>query len=86
MKDITNEEKLIAEMLYKRFGCILLSKSECSRAIGRSISSLDRDRKSGCGIPYIQENNSNVYYSITDIAKFIAPKKIKTVDSDFFIG
>jgi hypothetical protein len=79
-----NEEKVIVELLYKKFGCVLLSKSECSRAIGRSISSLDRDRKNGCGIPYLQENRSNVYYSITDIAKYMSDRKIKTVSIDMY--
>jgi len=79
-----DEEKLIAELLYKKFGCVLLSKSECSRAIGRSISSLDRDRKNSCGIPYIQENKSNVYYSITDIAKYMSDRKIKTASYGSF--
>ncbi len=75
---VSSEEKIIIELLYKRFRCVLLSRSECSLAISRSVSSLDRDRKNGVGIPYIQESRANIYYSIVDIAKFISTKKIKT--------
>ena len=74
-----NEEKMIFEVLYNKYKTLLLCKKECSREVNRSISSLDRDRKNAIGMQYIQENNGNVYYPITEIAKFILKSQIKTI-------
>ena len=76
MKD---EEKMIFELLYKKYKTLLLGKKECSRELNRSISSLDRDRKNAVGLQYIKESNGNVYYPITEIAKYILKSQIKTV-------
>lgn len=73
-----DENKFIAELLYKRFGSLLLSKSQCSSAVGQSICNLDRQRQQNIGIPFHKQGNSNVYYSITDIAQYIVDNKIKT--------
>lgn len=79
-----NEEIFITEMLYKKHGRILLSKKECSAVVGRSISSLDRDRKNASGISYIQEDKANVYYAITDIALYVVNNKVQTTSLNLF--
>ncbi len=74
-----DEEKMIFELLYNKYKTLLLGKKECSCEVNRSISSLDRDRKNATGMQYIQENNGNVYYPITEIVKFILNSQTKTI-------
>jgi hypothetical protein len=72
------DEKVIFEVLYSKHKKMLLSKKECSVEINRSCSSLDRDRKDGLGIQYIKESNGNIYYPLTEIARYIVSSAIKT--------
>jgi DNA-binding PadR family transcriptional regulator len=49
-----------------------------SSETGQSISTLDRLRKSGLGCGYIKENKGDVYYPLTELAKYYCNKVIKT--------
>jgi hypothetical protein len=75
---MTEEQKALFELLYKKYKKLLLSKKECSVELNRSCSSLDRCRKSGLGIQYIKESNGNIYYPLTEIVKFIYTSQTKT--------
>lgn len=72
-------EKIIFEVLYTKYKKLLLSKKECSLEINRSCSSLDRDRKDGFGMQYIKQSNGNIYYPLTEIARYIICSQIKTI-------
>jgi len=75
---MTNDEKVVFEVLYNRYKKLLLSKKECASLINRSCSSLDRDRKQAIGLQYIKEKNGNVYYPLTEIVKFVVNSQTKT--------
>jgi len=76
---MTNEEKMMFDVLYSKYNKLLLNKKECSIVINRSCSSLDRDRKQALGMQYIKEQNGNVYYPLTEIVKFVTNSQIRTV-------
>lgn len=80
-QETTNPEVLkIIDLLFSKYSTILLSKKQTAFITNQSVSSLDRDRKQGIGIEYIQETEtSNVYYSIYSIAEYLVAKKIKTL-------
>lgn len=73
------EEKAIVEMLYKKYQKLVLCKKECSIEVNRSCSSLDRDRKNGTGMQYIKNDNGNIYYPISEIARFVVYSVKKTI-------
>jgi len=75
---MSNDEKMMFEVLYNKYKKLLLSKKECSYEINRSCSSLDRDRKNSIGMQYIKEKNGNVYYPLTEIVKYIFNSQRKT--------
>lgn len=76
----TEEKKKIIEILYKQFGSFKLSKGQSARILGISISSLDRQRKSGVGMSYSQQNKtSSVYYRLKVIADYIVDNDIQTI-------
>jgi hypothetical protein len=72
------DEKVIFEVLYTKYKKLLLSKKECSVEVNRSSSSLDRDRRSAVGMQYIKQSNGNVYYPLSEIAKYIVCSQVKT--------
>lgn len=79
-EQLVKEEQIrIENMLFLKFGQIQLSKQITANLMGFSVSKLDRLRGSGVFIPYFKETEtSNVMYAITDIAKYLSEKKIKT--------
>jgi hypothetical protein len=82
LKQNNNQEfnQLLSLLNQKFDGKILLSKSECASVLNCSVSSLDRQKKLGVGVEYIQETpRSNVFYSIDSIANHIINSKKKTL-------
>ena len=79
-EQLVKEEQIrIENMLFLKFGQIQLSKQITAKLMGFSASKLDKLRGMGLCIPYSKETEtSNVMYSITDIAKYLSEKKIKT--------
>lgn len=77
----TNPEVLkIVDLLFSKYSKVLLNKQETAFLVGCSISTLDRLRKIGRGVEFVQETDtSNVYYSIYSIAQWLSQNKIKTV-------
>lgn len=68
---MSQQEQVLTKMLHEKYGKLLLSKKECSQEIGRSCSSLDRDRKQALGIQYIKQSDGNIYYPISEIASYL---------------
>lgn len=77
---MTNQEQSkIVDLLFAKYSKIMLSKRETSAVTGLSISTLDRLRRDGLGIEYIQPTDtSNVYYSIHSISEYLVRNKILT--------
>ena len=67
---MSNDEKVLFETLYAKYKKMAISKKEMSMETGVSISTLDRQRKSGLGCSYIKKNNSDVFYPLQEIAKY----------------
>jgi len=68
---MSQQEQMLIKMLHEKYGKLLLTKKECSIEVGRSCSSLDRDRQSGLGIQYKKNDDGNIYYPIHEVASYI---------------
>ena len=81
--EISNEINMYANILFDKFGKLLLTTEETSTVINRSVISLKRDRGEGVGIPttYIGKGTGSdkSLYTIHDIAKFISSRKRKVL-------
>jgi hypothetical protein len=75
---MSQQEQVLTKMLHEKYGKLLLSKKECSQEIGRSCSSLDRDRQNSIGIQFLKQSDGNIYYPISEIASYLTRVK-KTV-------
>lgn len=72
------QEKIIFDTLYAKHNKIALSKKEMSLESGQSISTLDRLRKQGLGCAYIKHGNGDIFYPLTELAKYYSNSIIKT--------
>ena len=64
------DEKIVFETLYAKHRKMALSKKEMSLESGVSVSTLDRLRRSGIGCGYIKEDKGDVFYPLTELAKY----------------
>ncbi len=76
---MSSDEKIIFDSLYSKYKKLLLSKKECSRELNKSIATLDRERRNAVGVQYIKEGQGDVFYPLTEIARYIVGKQIKTI-------
>ena len=67
---MTSDERVLFETLYSKYKKIAISKKEMSLETGQSISTLDRLRKSGIGCAYIKKGNGDIFYPLTELAKY----------------
>lgn len=79
MKVMNSEEKIIFDTLYQKYKKIALSKKEMSRETGQSISTLDRLRKNGLGCSYIKQGKGDIFYPLSELAKYYVNSTIKTL-------
>ncbi len=75
---MSGEEKIIFESLYGKYNKLLLSKKECSRELNKSTATLDRERSMAVGVQYIKEGKGDVFYPLTEIARYIVTSQKKT--------
>jgi len=75
---VNNEEEIIFKTLYTKHNKMALSKKEMSLESGLSTSTLDRLRKAGLGCSYIKEKNGDVFYPLTELAKYYTNSVIQT--------
>lgn len=76
MNDI---QKDMFQVLFNQYGTMNLSKKQCSKITGKSISKLESDKRLGIGISYKQETDvSNVYYPLQNIVEYLTVGNIKT--------
>ena len=68
------ENKVILDLLYNKYGKVLLTTDETAHELNRSTLSLIRDRSSNKGLKFVKPSKTTqgrVYYSIADIAEHI---------------
>jgi hypothetical protein len=75
---MNQDEQLVFQTLYAKHGKIALCKKEMSSETGQSISTLDRLRKQGLGCGYIKEDKGDVFYPLTELAKYYCQAVIQT--------
>ena len=70
----------ITTLLYNKYGTLLLKTDDVAKELNRTSLSLIRDRNSGTGLKYVKHSKTvqgRVYYSIEEIAKYIAADTTK---------
>lgn len=67
---MSSDEKILFETLYNKYKKVALSKKEMSLETGVSISTLDRLRKNGLGCSYIKKGQGDIFYPLTELAKY----------------
>lgn len=75
---MTSDERVVFDTLYAKHKKIALSKKEMSLETGVSISTLDRLRANALGCAYIKVAKGDVFYPLTEIAKYYCQAVIKT--------
>ncbi|QOY53198.1 helix-turn-helix domain-containing protein [Candidatus Sulfurimonas baltica] len=79
MKD---EKKEMEDRLFAIFVCLVLSRKQVSKALNKSLSTIDRWRKQSINLEYSKSGdakNSTIEYSISEIARYIVSNKIKVL-------
>ena len=74
------EYKLIAKFVFDKHNKVTLSAKETAALIGKTESSLKKDREENIGIPFTRLNrkeSGKPLYSVTAIAKTIVENQIK---------
>lgn len=76
-----NKKQLI-EMLYAKYGSLLLSRKQCAEVTNCSTAKLDRLKKVGLGPQYVKQDvagkNSTVQYPIDAVVDYIVLQQVKT--------
>lgn len=67
---MSSDEKVLFDTLYGKYKKVALCKKEMALETGLSISTLDRLRKNGLGCAYIKKCNGDVFYPLTELAKY----------------
>lgn len=67
---MSNDEKVLFEVLYAKHKKVALSKKEMSLETGQSVSTLDRLRKNGLGCSYIKKGQGDIFYPLIELAKY----------------
>ena len=75
---MNNEEKIVFGVLYEKHKKVAISKKEMALECGVSISSLDRLRRQGLGCGYVKHNKGDVFYPLSELAKYYCQAVVKT--------
>jgi hypothetical protein len=67
---MSSDEKALFDILYAKYKKVALCKKEMALETGLSISTLDRLRKKGLGCAYIKKAEGDVFYPLTELAKY----------------
>ncbi|MGB5964658.1 MAG: hypothetical protein WBG65_03890 [Sulfurimonadaceae bacterium] len=68
------ETTTLTQLLYDKYGTLLLKTEDVAKELNRSVLSLIRDRQHGRGLKYVKHSKSTqgrVYYSVEEIANYI---------------
>jgi len=69
------------EVIFSKYGKMMLRTNEVAELTGRSESMLVKDRMEGVGAPYIKMgkgHSATVYYPLNELVQWIEEKQIKT--------
>ena len=73
----------LLEMLFTKYGALVLSRKQCAEAIGCGTAKLDRLKNAGLGPQYIKKKgkgkNGTVQYPIDAVVDYIVSQQVKTV-------
>lgn len=75
-----SDREILVNSIVDRFGSYRLKKSDLAKVLGRSVSSIDKDRVAGFGVAWSKESNGNVYYNVIDTVDYILQSNF-TLDS-----
>lgn len=67
---MSSDEKILFDTLYGKYKKVAISKKAMSQECGISVSTLDRLRKQGLGCSYIKKGNGDIFYPLTELAKY----------------
>lgn len=83
--DYNEEVKTLVQLLFNRYGSLVLDIEITSKLIKRSVMSLRRDLSESTGLPCTKTGKAcgsdKIQYAIFDIASYIVRKKIKTYNN-----
>ncbi|MDD3769807.1 MAG: hypothetical protein PHV10_04270 [Sulfuricurvum sp.] len=76
------DRKQLLDMLYSKYGSLLLSRKQCAEVAGCSTAKLDRLKNAGLGPKYIKKKgkgkNGTVQYPIDAVIDYIVSQQVKT--------
>lgn len=74
--------KELLQLLFQKYGSLLLTREQTAEALNISTASLDRMKQSGVGIQYQKDgqtgSNGKVRYPIDSLVEFIVQSNIQT--------
>lgn len=73
-------KKELIDLLFSRYGKVMLSPDETAEVTGRSKIMLQKDRMAGVGLGYVKvgkQKSARVYYPLINIIDFICIQDIK---------
>ena len=76
------DSKILAEIIAKQTGKVVLDTEEAAQILGVSKRTLEEDRAESIGIPFTRLNNKpkgKPLYSVIEIAKQIVENEAKTI-------
>jgi len=65
-------------ILYEKYGAVILSKKDTAKILNLGVSTLDKLRAEGRGPAYKQSGLSNVKYNLHSIVEYILKDEIQT--------
>lgn len=75
-------KKELLQLLFQKYGSLLLTREQTAEALNISTASLDRMKQSGIGIQYQKDGqsgrNGKVRYPIDSVIEFIVKSNIQT--------
>lgn len=75
-------KKELLQLLFQKYGSLLLTREQTAEALNISTASLDRMKQNGVGIQYQKDSrsgkNGKVRYPIDSVAEFIVQSNIQT--------
>lgn len=81
MGNIERKKELI-QLLFQKYGSLLLTREQTAESIGSSTATLDRIRKAGLGPKYLKDGglskNGMVRYPIDAVVEYILSTQVKT--------
>lgn len=73
----------LLDLLYGKYGSLILTRQQCAEATGMSTATLDRLKKQGLGPQYIKKSasgkNGSVQYPLDAVVDYIMEARNETI-------